>query len=255
MADRAMHQETDAPAIAAVPAETEAVRRTVEADGVARLDGVTWLPADFAAFMESLGEPMFTKGETPLDGLPDLNVVTNVGRTTKPKSVFHSDTTYVARPPSFSGLYAAEVPEQGGATLFADQYRAYETLDPDMRDLLDGATVLHSVTGVELDPGDEREARHPVVRRHPGTGRRALYLTTPARLSALQLANGEDRSDLIQALYDHSLACGPYRRHRWGLGDVVIWDNRCTLHAADHSDVVGNRTLYRGMVRGEVPAS
>jgi len=236
-----------------VPMETAVVRERVEAEGVVRLDAPGLSAEDFAAFMATLGEPMFTRGETPHDTLPDLNVVTNVGRTTKPKSVFHSDTTYVARPPSYSGLYAAEVPEEGGATLFVDQYRAYETLPARMRAALDGATMLHSVTGVELGPEDEREARHPVVRRHPGTGRRALYLTTPARCSALRLANGEDRSDLIATLYDHSLETQP-RRHRWSVGDVLVWDNRCTLHAADHSGVVGNRTLYRALTLGEVPA-
>jgi len=249
---RAEATEATAP-IAAVPMETAVVRERVEAEGVVRLDVSGLTAEDFAAFMATLGEPMFTRGETPHETLSDLNVVTNVGRRTKPKSVFHSDTTYVARPPSYSGLYAAEVPEEGGATLFIDQYRAYDTLPARMRAALDGATMLHSVTGVELGPDDEREARHPVVRRHPGTGRRALYLTTPARCSALHLADGEDRSDLIAALYDHSLDTEPRRRHWWSVGDVLVWDNRCTLHAADHSGVVGNRTLYRALTLGEVP--
>ena len=109
------------------------------------------------------------------------------------------------------------------------------------------------MTGVDLPSGAARTATHPVVRHHPGTGKPALYLTTPARCSNLTLSSGEDRSDLIEWLYNHCLTNGPRKSHRWQPGDVVIWDNRCTLHAAAHSAVVGDRTLYRGLVRGEVP--
>ncbi|MBM7066752.1 TauD/TfdA family dioxygenase [Actibacterium sp. 188UL27-1] len=243
------------PEIAVAPLNTAAVRQQVEADGVVKLSSNGMTAHGFVDFLSTLGPLMFTEGEIPLKALPDLNIVTNVGRTKPPRSVFHSDTTYVRRPPSFSGLIAADVPEQGGATLFTDQYAAFEALPDALQTLLMGATMLHSVTEVDLSDGAERDCRHPVLRRHPGTGRTALYLTTTARCSELRLADGSDRSDLIQTLYDHSLNLQPPRAHRWRAGDVVIWDNRCTLHAADHSAVVGNRTLYRGMVRGEIPES
>lgn len=235
------------------PFETQVVRAAAERHGVVKLDisGIT--VAEFAAFMSTLGPPMFTTGETPVPGHPMLNVVTNVGRKTKPKSVFHSDTTYVAQPPSFAGLYAVDVPQAGGATLFTDQYRAFDTLPATMKELLIGATVQHRVTGLDLPEDEEHEARHPVIRHHPGTGRQALYLTTPVRLSRLRLKDGTDRSDLIEYLYSHSKTAGPQMRHVWSKQDVVIWDNRCTLHAADHSEVVGDRTLYRALVRGERP--
>lgn len=229
------------------------VARAVAASGVAVLDMPGLEVADFVAFMGQMGPLMFTTGETPVPNFPDLNIVTNVARKTKPKSVFHSDTTYVARPPSYSGLYAVEVPEAGGATLFTDQYAAYDLLPATLKALLEGATMRHEVTGVELPDGEEREARHPVVRRHPMTGRPALYLTTPARCSQLTLKTGEDRSDLIDMLYEHSLTRAPRKAHRWTQGDIVIWDNRCTLHVADHSAVVGHRTLFRALVRGEAP--
>jgi taurine dioxygenase len=235
------------------PRDPLGLRHAVEAAGVVRLDAADMTPAGLVDLLKTLGEPMFTLGETPVDSLPDLNIVTNKGRTTKPRSVFHSDTTYVTRPPSFSALIAVDVPEAGGATLFTDQVAACDLLDHALRDLLRGATMRHEVTGVELPDGAEREARHPVLRRHAGTGRTALFLTTPARCSQLRLADGTDRSDLIEVLYDHSLTNAPRVAHRWREGDVVIWDNRSTLHAADHSAVVGDRTLYRGMIRGEAP--
>lgn len=220
--------------------------------GVVRLSGTRMDPAAFTAFMASLGQLMFTEGETPAPGHPDLNIVTNVGRTTKPRSQFHSDTTYVRRPPSYSGLIAIDVPQQGGATCFVDQYAAHDTLPSTMKELLLGATMLHSATGVTVSDEGETSARHPVLRRHPDTGRTALFLSTPARCSELILASGEDRSDLIEWLYSHALA-QPCIAHAWRPGDILIWDNRCTLHAADHSQVVGDRTLYRALVRGEAP--
>lgn len=236
--------------IAKVALSVDDVRSRVAKLGVVQVEARDLSAEGFADFMETRGEPMFTAGETPVSGLPNLNLVTNVGRTTKPKSVFHSDTSYVARPPSFSGLFAVDVPSKGGATLFVDQYKAYETLSKALKDLLSGATMLHSGAGAAEDA--EASARHPVLRRHPPTGRIALYLTTPARCRGLRLADGTDRSDLIEELYDHSTRQNRMA-HAWRRGDVVIWDNRCTLHAADHADVQGDRTLFRGMVRGEAP--
>ena len=239
--------------MSSVALRTEEVRRAVEAEGVIRVKAPGLTPHGFADFLSTLGTPMFTKGETPVVGLPDLNVVTNVGRTKKPRSIYHTDTTYVARPPSYAGLFAVEVPKSGGATLFIDQYDAYDRLPDNLQSLLTGATMLHSATVVTLGPGAEKKARHPILRCHPGTERRCLFLSTPARCSDLRLASGEDRSDLIATLYEHCLNSKSIKSHHWAKGDVIVWDNRCTLHAADHSNVTGNRTLFRGLIEGEVP--
>lgn len=243
---------TPATAIPDVAASADEVRHTVAHTGVVRIPGAQMTPGQFTSFMASLGPLMFTDGETPAPGHPDLNIVTNVGRTTKPRSQFHTDTTYVRRPPSYSGLIAIDVPSEGGATCFIDQYAAHDALPSTMKELLLGATMRHSVTGVTVAANAETSARHPVLRRHPDTGRAALYLSTPARCSDLTLSTGEDRSDLIDWLYNHALA-QPCIAHAWRPGDILIWDNRCTLHAADHSRVVGDRTLYRALVRGEEP--
>ena len=82
----------------------------------------------FLRFLRSFGETVFTVGETPVPGCPDLNVISNVGRTTPPRSTFHTDTSYVRNPPAYTALRAVDVPEQGGQTLFTNQYAAYETL-------------------------------------------------------------------------------------------------------------------------------
>lgn len=233
----------------AVPAEPELVAASVAREGAVRLSEPPVGAPALTAFLRRLGRVVFTEGETPAPEAPDLNVVTNAGRRRPPRSVFHSDTTYVARPPSFSALLAVEVPREGGATLFTDQYEAHATLPGDLRATLVGASVLHGPTDVP-----ETEAVwHPLVRRHPITGRSALFLTSLPRCRQLKLRDGTDRTDLLAHLYRHSTERTAPRRHVWTAGDVIVWDNRCTLHAADHSAVVGTRTLYRGLVEGEIP--
>ena len=206
--------------------------------------------AAFVGFLASFGELTFTKGEAPVDGFPDLNVVSNVGRTTPPRSSFHIDTGYVERPPAYTALRAVQVPEQGGQTVFADQYTAFDTLPTELRELLQGRTIRHVVTGLVLDEGDEREAEHPVLREHPLTGRTALYLDAPGRCAAIS-GLPQDRSDaLVAQLLDHSTQPSNLYRHAWSPGDVVMWDNGCVLHRADHDGVVGDRVMHRGMSLG-----
>ena len=200
----------------------------------------------FTAFLRSIGELAFTTGETPLDGHPDLNVVSNVGRDTPPRSNFHIDTGYVARPPAYTALRAVEIPGRGGQTLFSNQYRAHDTLPADLRARVEGRTLRHVVTGLELGPDDEAAAEHPVLRPHPVSGRVALYLDAPARCAAI--SGLDDDGTTITALLEHSTRDDNVYRHAWRPGDVVIWDNGAVLHKADHSGVVGDRVMHRGMV-------
>lgn len=231
------------------PPDPHEAGRLAAKHGVVQILSPPDTPGAFVEFLAALGPLIFTEGETPVPGHPDLNVVTNVGRKTPPKSVFHSDTSYVPQPPSYSALIAIDVPDAGGATLFTDQYLAFETLPPDLQRDLMGASLLHGPSDVPVT-----EAQwHPLVRRNPITGRAALFLTSLARCRQLVLRDGTDRSDLIERLYTHSIDARLRRQHQWRKGDVILWDNRCTLHAADHSAVVGDRTLYRGMVEGEAP--
>ena len=211
--------------------------------------------AGFLRLLRRLGTPVFTVGETAVEGFADLNVVSNVGRTTVPKSTFHVDTSYVARPPAYTALRAVRVPDSGGDTLFSNQYRALDTLDPALRELIEGRTIRHVVTGVDPGSGQEHAAEHPIVREHPLSGRSALYLTTPARCAAVSGLDDEDGRRLISALYEHSTAAGNVHRHSWRPDDVVLWDNGCVLHKADHAGpdqlgVVADRVLHRGMVDG-----
>ncbi|WCO66096.1 TauD/TfdA family dioxygenase [Iamia majanohamensis] len=200
------------------------------------------------ALLRRFGELAFTTGETPVPGTPELNVVTTVGRTTPPRSSFHVDTTYVRHPPAYTALRAVTVPVAGGATLFSDQRRALATLPPDLRARIAGRTVTHVVTGLDLPEGAERAATHPLVRPHPRTGRPALYLTSPARCASVSGLDADEGARLVAALHAHSTRPDNVTSHRWSAGDLVIWDNACVMHRADHGDVRGDRTLHRGMV-------
>lgn len=228
--------------------DTESLVRLLADRGVLVLPGQDVDDATFESFLRGFGDLVFTVGEKPLEGFPDLNVISNVGRTTPPRSQFHVDTSYVRHPPAYTALRAVQVPQQGGATLFTDQYRAYDTLPDDVREHLAGRAVTHVVTGVE--PGDDQEssAEHPLFREHPVSGRTALYLSTPERCAAVSGMDEAEAARTIATLLEHSTGVDNTLRHVWAPGDVVIWDNGCVMHKADHAGVVGDRVMHRGMV-------
>ncbi|MEO0769638.1 MAG: TauD/TfdA family dioxygenase [Cyanobacteria bacterium J06649_4] len=220
---------------------------------------------DFVGFLKRLGTLTFTTGETPVAHQPMLNVVTNVGRATPPRSVFHTDTSYVQKPPNYTALRAIALPSTGGETLFCNQYRAYETLPTWVKEQLSDSKLLHVVSGLTLSEQDEQQAWHPLFRRHPISNKISLFLSTPERcvkISGLSTDISPDNSPnissniskrVIRLLYKHSIRSAYIYRHYWHEGDIVIWDNRCTLHRADHSRVVGDRILHRGLIAGEAP--
>ncbi|MDV8022827.1 TauD/TfdA family dioxygenase [Rhodococcus sp. IEGM 1330] len=225
---------------------TEELRTLLAEHGVLILRKQPLDDAGFLAFLRRFGDMMFTEGETPVPGFPDLNVISNVGRTTPPKSTFHVDTTYVPNPPAYTALRAVEVPEAGGSTLFTDQYAAYENLSADRKAHLAGRSVTHRVTGVASDT--DSSAEHPLFAVHPVSGRTALALSAPARCVAISGMSTDEAHETVRHLFEHSTRETNVRRHAWASDDVVMWDNRCVMHRADHSGVVGNRVMHRGMV-------
>jgi taurine dioxygenase len=218
--------------------------------------GVVILPdqdIDDEVFVDALrrfGELMFTAGEIAVPGFPDLNVVSNIGRSTPPRSTFHTDTSYVRYPPAYTALRAVNIPAQGGETLFTNQYRAFDRLPSAVRDELAGETITHVVTGLELRDDEEAHASHPIFRRHPISDRMSLYLSTPARCVAVSGMTLAQSKRTIAMLFELSTAPDNIYRHLWSPGDIVVWDNRCVLHCADHSTTLGDRLLHRGLVAG-----
>ena len=226
--------------------------------GVLVLPGQPVDDTEFLAFLKSFGTPTFTPGETPVEGFPDLNIVSNMGRDTPPRSTFHVDSSYLAQPPSYTALRAVRIPAVGGQTLFTNQYRAFETLPRELHERLQGRSITHVVTGVDLanlDDDAETTAEHPVFRTHPISGRTAIYLSTPKRCAAISGMGADEAASTIDELFRHATTEANTYRHSWSPGDVVMWDNACVMHRADHDGVVGDRVMHRGMVVGYGPTA
>lgn len=188
---------------------------------------------------------------------PEIYFITNHevnGRPSETRDVgreWHTDQSYTARPLKATMLYCREIPEAGGDTLFANLYLAYERLSPRLQSLLDGLEAVHDFSlrlgnlATYLDPEKIAARRrksppvaHPAVRAHPDTGRKALFVSEAVTSHFAGMTRDESRG-LLEFLFQHSVRPELTYRHRWSVDDVVIWDNRCTLHLAlkdfDHS--------------------
>jgi taurine dioxygenase len=160
-------------------------------------------------------------------------------------------------------LYGVAVPATGGDTQFVNMYRAYDALAPALKDRIAGLKVLHTYdssrkgTRIATLTADEAAALpgvvHPLVRTHPETGRKALYLNPNRMEAVLGLARAESDA-LLDGLIAHATEERFQYRHRWRPGDILIWDNRCTMHKANADYPIGEkRLMHRIVVAGTVP--
>ena len=191
--------------------------------------------------------------------LPDHPQVLPLGNRGKANAVtenWHYDSTFLPEPPSITILSAREIPV-GGDTMWSSQYHAYETLSDGMKRLLDGVRAEFAGTRLARRLGGEREiptCLHPVVRTHPETGRKALFVGHPGdTMRRFEDMSPEESLPLIEYLYEHSSRPDRVYRHRWSNGDVVMWDNRCTMHYAIHDYGEQTRSLHRISIRGDTP--
>ena len=158
-----------------------------------------------------------------------------------------------------SMLYAMEVPSRGGNTLYANCFKAYEALPEDMKRRLKGKRALNAydydnaptLRGEALPEGVKRFA-HPIVRTHPVTGRKALYVNRLMTWSILDMPPEESRA-LLDYLFNHQERTEFVYEHKWTPGDLVLWDNRSCLHARTDFDPSERRRLRRVTVNGDVP--
>ena len=179
--------------------------------------------------------------------------------------LFHSDQCYVERPCMAALLYGMEIPSYGGETLFANMYAAYDALPPDLARAIEGRKAINIFEYNEeggygqsamdlyasLPPGAKSFA-HPIVRTHPATLRKALYVN---RGMTLQV-EGMDRADsdaLLLRIFDHQEQARFQFAHKWRVGDLIMWDNRCTIHARTDFPADERRVLRRVTVLGEAP--
>ncbi len=223
-------------------------------------------PAQQLAFARWLGQPM----EYPqLKGLPDFPLITPVVKLEHERTnfggIWHSDTTYLERPPMASMLYAQEIPPYGGDTEFANQYLAYEMLSAGMRAMLDGLTGISSSLKAEASrtredrlkaAGEEQKtliAEHPVVRTHPETGRKSLYVNV-GHTTGFRGWTERESQPLLEFLFQHQVRPEFTCRFRWQVGSLALWDNRCTLHNPLNDYHGYRRVLHRITLAGDRPA-
>jgi taurine dioxygenase len=229
---------------------------------------------DLIAFSRRFGSldwaPVQETGRRFVEGLPEIYVVSNVieygvpiGSLGAGEASWHTDMSYLTQPPKASMLYALETPPAGGDTYFCNMYQAYESLPEDLRRRITGMTVKHDATynsggyvrqGLEAvdDPLRSPGVYHPLVCTHPETGRRALYLgrRRNAYIHGLTLKESEA---LLDELWTQAVREAIVWRHRWCPGDVVLWDNRATMHRRDSFDASLRRILHRTQIKGEIP--
>ncbi len=223
-------------------------------------------PDAFLAFARRIGKPIeypFVKG---IDGYPDIIEVAKLpGETVNFGGIWHSDTTYLERPPMATMLLAREIPPFGGDTLYANMYAAYEALSPAMQRVLDdlvavSTSALADVSKTRedriLDRGAgadaEYRAEHPVVRTHPETGRKSLYVNV-AHTERFRGMSEEESRPLLQFLFAHSVRPEFTCRFRWQAGSLAMWDNRCAMHNPVNDYHGYTRRMHRVTLAGDVP--
>ncbi len=197
---------------------------------------------------------------------PAVMLISNIRKDGKPIGAlpdgemhFHTDQCYVEKPAAASMLYAIEVPSVGGNTLFANAYLAYETLPAEIKRRIDGRKATNAydydnastIRGTRLREGVPQYS-HPVVRTHPATGRKALYVNRLMTIAIEGLPEAES-DELLDLLFDHQEQQQFIYEHVWRVGDILMWDNRCTLHARTDFSSAERRLMRRIAILGEKP--
>ncbi|HYZ62310.1 MAG TPA: TauD/TfdA family dioxygenase [Acetobacteraceae bacterium] len=232
--------------------------------------------SDLVAFSRRFGEldhaPIQENGRRFVEGMPEIYVVSNVmeggvaiGSLGSGEAVWHTDMSYLPSPPKASMLYALEVPPSGGDTSFCDMYAAVDALPAELRRRVAGMRVKHDGTynsggyvreGVTPtdDPRQAPGMLHPLLCTHPESGRQMLYLgrRRMAYIEGLELAESEA---LLDEIWAHATAPASTWTHHWRVGDLVLWDNRCTMHRRDPFDASARRVMHRTQVKGAAPPS
>ena len=227
---------------------------------------------DLIAFSRRFGAldwaPIQENGRRFVEGKPELYIVSNVLENGVPlgslgagELVWHTDMSYLDDPPKASMLYAIEVPPAGGNTSFCSMYAAWDTLPPALKERCTGLRIKHDGTynsggylreGVAAtdDPVSSPGAVHPLVCRHPESGRHCLYLGRRRNAYLLGMTLEESEA-LLDALWTHVDDARLAWTHQWRVGDLVMWDNRCTMHKREPFDSDSRRIMHRTQIKGE----
>lgn len=240
---------------------------------VLRFRGQQLTEGQLLAFSRNFGE-LDPPGPNPLGrpflpDHPEMNVISNIkgggvpiGGLGDGEAIWHADMTYVERPPMAAILYAIEIPPAGGDTYWANMVLAYATLPAALKRRVEGLEAVHDATynsagamrnGYKevTDPRTAPGARHPLVRTHPETERRSLFLGR-RRNSYIVGLELEESERLLDELWRHATQPKFTWRQQWRVGDVMVWDNRCTLHRRDAFDPGARRLLHRTQIRASL---
>jgi taurine dioxygenase len=218
-------------------------------------------PAQQLAFAERFGPVQLPMIDAPGTDVPGVTVLDQVGPKGQGTDRWHADSTFMACPPLGAILQAVKAPKVGGDTCFASMVSAYESLSPSVRALVDGLEAVHStaivnrlmanLAGIVHREGDDTETVHPVVRVHPESGRRVLFVNGNFTIRIVGMTEGESRV-LLDLLFEHVRSSEHQVRFRWETGSVAFWDNRAVQHFAV-PDYDERRVMHRVMITGDAP--
>jgi taurine dioxygenase len=250
----------------------EAVHRTWLDHQVLLFRGQAMNDEDLVALSRRFGDldeaPVQETGQRFVEGHPEIYVISNVvqngvaiGSLGAGEAVWHTDMSYLPHPPKASVLYALEVPPSGGDTSFCSMYAAWDALPASLQGRVEGLRVKHDGTynsggytrqGVTPtgDPRTSPGALHPIVHIHPETGRRGLYLGR-RRNAYIEGMSLNDSDALLDEIWEWATRDAWTWRHQWRAGDLVLWDNRCTMHRRDAFDPAARRVMHRTQIRAD----
>ncbi len=258
---------------ALTPETVTAIKQAWGEHLVLRFRGQRLSDDDLMRFSHQFGEldwaPVAAANDAP-EGRAYVMVVSNViedgraiGQLGAYEAIWHTDMSYIQEPPSASALYALEVPPEGGDTGFCNMYRAYESLPDELRRQIPRLLCRHDASrnsAGELrrgfvdasDPSQTIGAEHPLVRIHPVTGRKALFLgrRRNAYIPGLPVADSEA---LLNVLWDYATKPEFTWYQQWQAGDLILWDNRCVMHRRDAFDPAARRVMHRTQIKGDRP--
>ena len=243
---------------------------------VLRFRGQDLCDSDLVRFSGMFGELDSYTHPNPLeqDPYPEIFIVSNITKDGQPIGQlgnydvwWHTDMSYTEIPPKMSTIYALEAPSDGGETGFLNMYNAYETLDDGLRQKIDGARLKqddgHAADGL-LRPGLDPEAYadvttapgavHPIVRTHPETQRKCLYLGKRHR-AYIEDIDLDESNAVLDALWSHTIHEELAWFNIWQPGDFLMWDNRCTMHKRREFDDSARRILHRTQIKDKQPPS
>ena len=250
--------------------------QTINDDQLLAASGIFGPPHEAASRKYHLNVGKSVDNQFMISRHPSVSIISNLGPDGKPvrdngslgsyEVVWHTDNSYVEVPPAGSMLYSLEIPREGGGgeTSFNNQYLAYDELPEELKRAIEGKSQVHDSSrnsagilrpGVKLPtrPEEVEGPVHPLVRVHPVTGRRALYLGRRRDWPSnyiLGMSNDESEA-LLDKLWAHATQPKYAWTHKWRVGDVVMWDNRCCMHYRSEIDPAQRRIMHRTTIKGE----